>query len=128
MVSVRVSLSQRHSTYCAGFHYHVCCIAALNTLTKHKQFSLGTPQSLEYHGLKGSDALGAQLQCYVADTGYLMTTSAIIGQVWDSPCTGLHAPGPPYLIPGALHDFQGNGVDLVVHLHCSLFPTTDLYQ
>ena len=33
-----------------------------------------------------------------------------------------------YLLPSALHDFNGNGVDLIVHFHRSLFPTTDFHQ
>lgn len=33
-----------------------------------------------------------------------------------------------HLFPSALHDFRGNGVDLVVHFHCSLFPTTNFHQ
>ena len=33
-----------------------------------------------------------------------------------------------HLFPSALHDFNGNGVDLVVHFHRSLFPTADFHQ
>ena len=33
-----------------------------------------------------------------------------------------------YLLPSALHDFNGNGVDLIVHFYRSLFPTTDFHQ
>lgn len=56
--------------------------------------------------------------------GYLVTTNAI-GQIYDGPSTGMCA---PYLFPSALHDFHGNGVDLVMHFHRPLFPATDLYQ
>lgn len=35
---------------------------------------------------------------------------------------------PSHLLPRALHDFDGNGIDLVVHFHRSLFPTTDFHQ
>lgn len=33
-----------------------------------------------------------------------------------------------HLFPSALHDFNGNGIDLVVHFHRSLFPTADFHQ
>lgn len=33
-----------------------------------------------------------------------------------------------HLFSCALHDFDGNSVDFVVHLHRSPFPTADLYQ
>lgn len=33
-----------------------------------------------------------------------------------------------HLFPGALHDFNGNGIDLVVHFHRSLLPTADFHQ
>lgn len=33
-----------------------------------------------------------------------------------------------HLFPSALHDFNRNGIDLIVHLHRSLFPTTDFHQ
>ena len=35
---------------------------------------------------------------------------------------------PSHLFPSALHDFNGNGVDFVVHFHRSLFPTTNFHQ
>lgn len=35
---------------------------------------------------------------------------------------------PSHLFPSALHDFNGNGIDLVVHFNGSLFPTTHFYQ
>lgn len=35
---------------------------------------------------------------------------------------------PSHLFPSALHDFNRNGIDLVVHFHRSLFPTTDFHQ
>lgn len=33
-----------------------------------------------------------------------------------------------YLFSCALHDFYGNGIDFVMHLHCPPFPTANLYQ
>lgn len=42
--------------------------------------------------------------------------------------TAVEKANRPHLLPGALHDLSGNGVDLVVHFHRPLFPAADFHQ